>query len=750
MHCMSGGKESSMWKKILISGLVIPFAAFYFGIWHAYFSAFHLYSPEISEETVQSSRTIPNELEAKIADMNTPNLIIMPVLSGNVEAEADQLLNGRLNIDDYPRLDKNDPFNDEIALTQSSNWRLAYSGFIIPQIYLNAFKTSGEDKYLNAALEYVIQWEDKERKNWSHIGLISNDNYDFVWNEHAVAMRSDFLIDFWLIYKDHHSFDVETGKKLLSLTARYASFLSRDINLQNVSVLKMIVFFNEVKAITDLRPTVVENINKQINYLLSDEGVILANSAGYQAIMMQLVSNTIQLSKLANIELPENLMDRYKMGLNYLMNLRRSDGTFPKYGDTDGGYDNEIGKLISFSDNGESPINPRDISWRPDSNTTIKSNSGYALWWYGLEAWPNSSELSQTTISWSYFPYLPHFHSDDLSFSIWKGGQDWWSSAGYWPYSDSRRIPGTSWTTSNAPHLVGENMNSERSTSILSDYDNQNMNFIEISRTNTDGLEINRQIFKFEDAIWIIVDSFSDANNRKAEIVWNLNDKLVSQSVNENTSVEVGRDGLELEMRTFFHGSSELEVTKVRGSNKPLAGWNTQREEVIPADAYIVNVNSNDGWTINTSVIDQFNNETGNPTIVKAERNSKTSWLVEIDHHGSIYEISRDNETLTVQNLTANQTVETATIQKHTGTNPMLSKVRDHYLDAGEQHGRRLLTLMKYRKKMSMAVLGLILANLIVIYFVRRFKLLSQLTVAASGLFFVVLYYWLANSYFIL
>ena len=66
--------------------------------------------------------------------------------------------------------------------------------------------------------------------------------------------------------------------------------------------------------------------------------------------------------------------------------------------------------------------------------TSIYPAAGYAVWWHGLDAWPDASRLSQTVITWSNYPSRAHKLADDMSVLVWAGGRAWLTNTGYWPY----------------------------------------------------------------------------------------------------------------------------------------------------------------------------------------------------------------------------------------------------------------------------------------------------------------------------
>lgn len=750
---MSGDIVQHKWIKILIAGVLVPLAALYFGIWQPFMSAFHISVPEISDEIIISSKNHTPELKETIVQSNYSDHVSLALKRDAVNL-SDQLLSGTLDVNGYPQLDKNDPFNDDRALIKSSSWRLAYTGFIIPNLYLEAYKISGEDKYLNAALDYVLEWSDKEETKWNSLGLIANETAGFVWNDHAVALRSELLMDLWVYYEGHPEFDLEMGRRLLTLASRYAAFLSHNSNytyktnhgmMQNLSVLKMIVFFNEVDNITAHRDLIIKNLTEQLGYLISDEGVVTENSAGYNAIVLSLISNTIQFFDLLNVEIDPALFKKYNLGISYLKTLRRPDGTLPKYGDTNENYDDILKYLIDLENLDDKFHSLDSNSWKPENSNTLKPNSGYAIWWSGLNEWPSNDALSQTTISWSYYPYLAHFHSDELSLNIWKDGFDWWSSMGYWPYSDNRRSAGISWNSSNAPHLKNEPFQSNRTASMLSHFTNGDVNFIELERTNDDGFQVNRQIINLDGTIWITLDTFVDDQERSAQVIWNQHHALSSELKGNSVRTTAMVDEYNTEMITYFHGSEGMEIQKLSASEEPLAGWTAIKENILPANAYQVNVASNGGWTSNISIIDENQDNEIVPTVTSIERTNENEWSIILEHNNEKTEITRKNDIVTVINDAVTQEFKTVAGRiNETDKN----QVYDNFIKAGEIHGKRFLPLIGYRIKMSWAVLGVIFVNLLLLTLLRNRRIMFHLNFYTSMVFFGGLYYWLAFSYF--
>ncbi len=741
--------------RIFFRNLAIFFAAclpliVIYGIWQPVLKAFHIENIDVSDEIVMSSRSFPNEHTMQILKQIKISGNISQSTLTNIERISEDLMRGDINLGSFPRHKIKMPFDEQAVFTHNSHWQLQYAGFIIPKVFLNAYIETNRSEFLMAALNFMLGWDKFEQEIWSP--------ESFVWNDHAVASRSEILANFWYYYKSHPDFDLETGKKLLKMAVRQADFLAREINytfktnhgtMQNIAILKLIKFFPEIAEIQDLKEIAVNNLITQYNFFINDEGVILEHSSEYHSFGLRLIWTSFELFKLLDVDIPADITEKYTRGISFLKALRRTDGILPKFGDTNETFDS-VGKTILTREYEQSKKNISEKSFfQPERNVTFKPASGYAIWWSGLDTWPEQDKLTQTAITWSYFPFMGHKHADELSFNLWKAGQEWWTSVGYWPYTDNRRNDAISWAGANGPHLVGEKMHSKRQSSVLSHFDSKQIKVIELNRVRTDGFSVRRQILALSDFIWITLDSFDDLNERPAQVVWNLHPSLLSKSKNDGRDFHIFGEKTNLSMDIFFRGENGMKVRKVFGHKKPMAGWMGSGQNLLPSEAFIINQKSNESWLAQISVIgENLENITNNNRrhTANVEWSNPDDWLVSITYNEKLITVKRSGDTIIVNNPLVDEDSNSIKLNKVSKLSQSQEKVSSAYYNAEKIHGKRFLPFIEFREKVTVVLAIGFIVNLVFLIIFRR-KIIFAATVSITS--FGGLFYWLMNYYFI-
>jgi len=731
-------------KNILfLCALITPLLVIY-GVWYPVLNAFSICDIDVREHQVLASQKYP---EKSIVQKLTSVSFGSP-LTRNEEKRlidvAENLLRGYVTLENYENRVIKLPFDSGAVYSGNSSWQLAYSSYLVPRIFLDAYIKTGRADFLHAAHDFILSWESFERDVWSP--------ESFVWNDHAVAARISVLADFWYYYKDHPDFTIQSGTRLITMAARQASFLARDINytfktnhgtMQNIAILKAVLYFPKINEIQALKNIAIKNLLEQYRFFINEEGIVLEHSAEYHAFGLSLISATFKLFNLLDEKIPTNLNEKYKLGLNFLKSLRRPDGGLPKLGDTVGKYD-QVGSNLGAEESEELVNSDSKSYWHPTQDFTLKPAAGYAIWWSGLNYWPDQEKLAQTAISWSFFSFMGHKHADELSFNLWKGGQEWWSSVGYWPYTDHRREAGVSWTGSNAPHLVDEPSDSQRKSIVLSYSDDNNLKFIDLVRQGPGTFKVRRQILQIEEDIWITLDFFEDELNREGQIVWGLHPGLRSISTARENSFRVVGGGTSLHLDVFFQGSDGINLRKVHGSQNPIAGWVASGQKVLPSDAFLVRQHSNGGWVATVSIFAD-DQHTGVNDLINVIWTNPEEWSADIKVNGETLKVSRSGFQIFLDGaLYRNGTLEKS-------LNPVSQllqsqkTVAEAYFDAELNHGKKFFPYIQYRKKVTVTLILLFFLNSSALFLFRRRAIFIRTSSIVS---FGCLYYWLLNYYF--
>jgi hypothetical protein len=194
---------------------VICFFGLFGVIWYAYPAHFYAQGAEVSAGTVSTLQHQPSdEVLAEIADQYVGWQIYNPPGDGPVES-SDQLL-GQVRL---PQATLSlAPFRPEDIKFLPQPWQLIYYGFYVPRVYLIAYEQTGDSKYLEAARDFILAWIDYDRQLWNP--------ENFAWNDHAIAMRSEVLVQFWRAYRRSTAFSMSDAQRILRLATKNAALLS--------------------------------------------------------------------------------------------------------------------------------------------------------------------------------------------------------------------------------------------------------------------------------------------------------------------------------------------------------------------------------------------------------------------------------------------------------------------------------------------------------------------------------------------
>lgn len=504
---------------------------------------------------------------------------------------ANAILLGCIELPELPKLKINLPFDPEVVNTINSSWQLKYSGFVVPKILISAYDKTGDEKYLKAAKDFIIGWAEFEKTQLIPRG--------FIWNDHAVASRASIISSFWFRYKNNSIYDKKEAEKILKLAYKTSSVLAND-NLytyktnhgvmQNLALIKLATYFPFLPYMQENKDKAIKRLVSQFNYFVNEEGVVIEHSLGYHEFGVDLFKTAISILQINNIEIPIQWLEKYKKSLDNLLKFYRPDGTLPAVGDTD------VGK---------SSIKPVDVSGQ---NNNLKDafllKSGYAIWWGDRLT---IDKISQTFISWSYFPYMGHKHADELSLTIWGYGQNWITNVGYWPYTNHNRENAISWTGSNAPHYIGESSQSDRVSRVRNIGKAINFKFIELLRKESSGFDVNRQVLQLGDNQWFVIDSFLDKNlNRIAEVAWTLDSGLHIRELQANTFEVINpkKGSNPSQMIMAFESSGHFPVKNFYGDKSKLIGWNAAGQQIRPAHCVLVSLPSDNSWSLMAAKIE--------------------------------------------------------------------------------------------------------------------------------------------------
>jgi len=476
---------------------------------------------------------------------------------------AEGVLLGRLELpgQSYPVDVPFDPDGDVLGTT-SRHFQLC--SLIVPSVLARAYSVSGETRFLEAAVQYVLDWSRFEAALWLPRG--------YVFNDHRIAARAIVVTEIWRLYRSSGVFEPGVAIELLQYVQRLAGLLRKPelytywTNhglMQSLSLLHLAVAFPLLPDAALNARIGSERILGQFPYYINEEGVVLENSAGYQKTGLQILAAGQSYLALLGKPMPTDMMDRMQRGLRFNAALRRPDGTLPPIGDT---HDDPSGPPAVAATGRGSPLVV------PEDPITMAPAAGVAVLWRNLERWPDVTELSQAVMTWGNFPTKTHKHADDLGLSLWAGGVQWVRSVGYLPYDDEGiRESAIGWRSSNAPHWVGEDPAIERSASLLSSVRAGQEAYLDVSRPGAAGSGIRRQLLQFGEGAWLSIDSFESPAPREAEIIWRFSPAISLRPLG-SAGYLLEKAGAPVAMAVHFDGSA---AWKAEADASGTATWNS-------------------------------------------------------------------------------------------------------------------------------------------------------------------------------
>jgi hypothetical protein len=523
-------------------------------VWLPVILHYRVTTPEITPETVARLRVEPDE--TVLARVDAARYGMVPPEGDGQRARADEVLAGRYRTRTGEVVPVALAPTGDLISSGSPMAQLQVSSLAVTQVLLDAWRRTGEPRYLDAALESATGWARFERSAWLPVG--------FLWNDHAIAARVVVLADLWREYRRREDFDPARGAELLAFVARSAALLARDSHytartnhgiMQNLALLHVATVFPGLPGTAGHVRLATERLALQLPYYVSPDGVVLEHSAGYQDFALRLLRSAFEYARILDVAPPAELERRYAEALCFRRHFTRPDGTVPSYGD-------------SFTIRPEPPGDLDDAVCDEHGPVRVDQDFGYA----SLHGVPGAGD--RMFVTWADFPARAHKHDDELAAWLWFDGRDWWAGSGYWPYGDPARRAAVSWRGANAPHAVGEPGGRERSSRLLASHLGPPVTFLDLERRAHDGSVYRRQLASLGDAGVLVLDSSAaPAGAPRLETVWTLAPGVAVRPAagvaNELELIHVPSGGT---LRASFFGTDGHALERMRGSRDPFGG----------------------------------------------------------------------------------------------------------------------------------------------------------------------------------
>lgn len=322
-------------------------------------------------------------------------------------------------------------------------WEPSRFSFVVH--YINAYKSTGDEKYARSLINLIISW-------------IDSNPFPYGAN-YKCGQEISFRLFAWIIALDHFSKFLTEDEKGKIFKNVYVSLLRINSNIDyavksvrnNHSISEASglfvggVIFPSFAESHEWRKKGIKLLIQETAYQISDDGSYIQNSMNYHRLVMDVLSFVLLISKKTGFKLPVILIERHQKLYEFLTSFIQTDGRVPNYGSNDGAY---LFPLSEYQD------------FRPSINFAGAVNSGKLLYeehteitdFFGIE-FRHDNELPKLA---SQFPASGYFqmmdknfycfirchtyktrpaHSDCLHLDIWVNGKNLICDTGSYSYN---------------------------------------------------------------------------------------------------------------------------------------------------------------------------------------------------------------------------------------------------------------------------------------------------------------------------
>ena len=640
------------------------------------------------------------------------------------------------------------PFSDRDFDEVAPGCDLYFAGFVVPDVWLQAYEATGRQEFLRAAENFIVSAEAYERSAVRPRGML--------WNDHAVAARVTVLANFWRLYRHSPGFRPQVARQVLQMVARSEQLLAKPGQftfatnhgiMQNLSLWHASLAFPALPRGEEYQRLARRRITDQMKFFISDEGVVLEHSAGYHLFGLELFGMAFRYLDLMHQPALPEWIEKYQRAEKFYAALRRPDGSLPTFGDT-GDDALPLGPRVTTFDQDHRPQPlAYQAQWKPPSTVNVYPVSGYSIWWDGLEFWPDPRNLSQTVVAWSNFPSQSHKHADEMSVLFWAAGQTWLSNIGYWPYDDKWRGTIESWAGSNAPHLVGENPGAPRTTTLISSASSSQMNALELERTGSENYVARRQVIHCQPNLWLVLDNTSGPEARRTSTTWTSAADVTWQPGPTAESFWLESPHVPDRLNMFFLGSHGAEDRLLRGSTTPFAGWQLEHSVPVPASALVVEEPAKNSWAATVWTWEKSGAaEKIDPAPQMTHWTDATHWEMQLPGPAGGLDLLRQDDTLRLHS--AHGLVAELRLMAPPNVGQAIAELRHQFVAAQSRYPVFSANLRR-RKKITFLLFGiLLLQEILFLVYTRlrgpRVHMLQGLSLVAwigGGLWLVLFFF---------
>ncbi len=614
---------------------------------------------------------------------------------------------------------------------------LEIASLVVPNLHLRAYRMTGDARYLSMARTYVLRWIAFERGRFLPRGM--------QWNDHAIAERVFVLAGFLSATRHFDELTREEARTVLECLLEsgrrlgkpgFYTFRTNHGLMQNLALLHLGASLPHVAEARAMAQLGAQRFARQLEYYISEEGVILEHSAGYQEFGLELLPLALRELDLLQLDAAPALRERYARALDVYADLLRPDGSLPPWGDT------------KATDRAP-PTADADALFRPPGKASQRSLfapiAGLAVIWA-----PTPRAASQTLVTWSDFATGAHKQRDEMSMYLWADGHEVLVGPGYWPYASGLWADAVGWRGSNAPHLEGESSASKSTTRLLGHASSTQVDFFDLQRSLERGGAHRRQLLFVRPNLWVMLDSSHAAAASATIVNWTFasNAEVVAQTPDRRQLVvRTAARGPAFELTT--QGCEGGTLALERGSAAAFAGWTALSGKVEPAHS-LVRRCPVESWT--ATVLTNAAEGAGvavRPVTVAAWQNPE-NWQLS-DSTGRLFAQRRGN-VVSVHDPGSAALIDFE-LQAEPRSEQEQARINASYRAMAAQYTRYKESHLYYRYKVTIAIAALWLVQLLLLGWILRWTFrFALLPGRVAGLsvcgFWLVLAVWLRQVYF--
>lgn len=330
-----------------------------------------------------------------------------------------------------------DPLNN-----RSWQWRLNWLSFLS---YLMAHhRTTGDDAVLSFGAEAIESWLGK------YLDTGTDYPFEFIWHDHATALRAEQLVLFVYYCRSHasawagaHDAFLQYVEKALVVHGVWLakdSFYSEHTNhgLEQARVLLLLGTVFEGSLATEWQHIAKRRISSELHFAFTDEGIHVENSPAYHIFVFKVFIGIIKDYPVEVLgDLAEQFAQLSTKALDFITHILRPDGKLPPIGDTEqlptsDGYREMFGHTLAYQHfvyaltQGRQGVPPTTLN-------RVYPQSGYAVF---RDHWPAHAHYDKAFHLVAKVGCSSRYHhqQDEGHISLYAGGEDWLIDSGLYNY----------------------------------------------------------------------------------------------------------------------------------------------------------------------------------------------------------------------------------------------------------------------------------------------------------------------------